>query len=513
MREKARQDWLLRAVLAVGLTGAGLRCLAVPRLLGDVDAVNLARGLAHFDVFAQAPHAPGYPVLIAAAKLFGALGVENDIWALALPGILLWPPAAAALYAGLRPWVASGPAFAVVVFASLAPGVVVTSGWPGSDGLGLSLLALAIGATRLSGRHAWIVCGALLGLLLGTRLSWWPIVAGSGVYVLWHERRYAIWLSAGGAAGVLTWLVPMLVLFEPRRLLHLALGFGVGHVTEWGGTAFSTGAASTSRLAALAWGFWDAGLGAAWPFSAPGTPARGESGIAGFVLVLLIVAGGVGLARSRPRPTWLAPALLLAVPYVAWLLGFQNLEKTRHLLPLVPLAALFVGAGLSSLRHHGLWLAAATIALFAVTLPRANEQGRVPVPAVAFASWLVETHAPDGLVVFAGQEARVLERYAPMYRVVRPATDRVLVTEAERASRLGVRVLVTTATPGFERLAPRLTAVRVFRFAHSVRPHESNLGIFELPPTRASTVATSVAPTSLVGLAQNGERAALGGLP
>src|SRR6218665_2328841 len=72
----------------VGGAGVGAGGLALPRLLPDLDAVNFARSLRGFDLAAQAPHFPGYPVYVALARGASAAGA-SEVGALAVPGIIL----------------------------------------------------------------------------------------------------------------------------------------------------------------------------------------------------------------------------------------------------------------------------------------------------------------------------------------------------------------------------------------------------------------------------------------
>jgi hypothetical protein len=456
------------AALLLCLAGAALRLLAIPALVGDVDGVNFAKGLRNYDVFSQAPHAPGYPVLIAAAGIVRWLGVGHDPWALALPGIALWPLAGMVLFLGLRRWIGPWPALGVLAVASLAPGVVIASAGPGSEGLGLVLLAAGAGMLGLGGRDGgaprWTAAGALaLGLLLGARLSWWPMAAALVAMALWQRRATVTSVGLGAAGGVALWLVPMLVLFEPRRLAELVTSFGEGHLYSWGGTALAHSAGGGGvRPSLLAYNFWNAGLGA-------------ESSVAGWVIAGLCALAVVRALSSRHSHRLLLAASVVVLPYLVWLVAFQNVAKLRHVLPLLPFAGMIAGLALASWRHRVAAGVAGVAALGAVTLPRASTQAHQPVPAVALLAWLTENEKPEALLVFAGEEARVLEHHLPMYRVVRPADGIVLEREAERVSRLGVRVLVTSSAPGFEHVSDRTTALKSFHFPRSVRPHDSRL--------------------------------------
>jgi len=459
----------MAAALGICLAGAALRLAAVPRLLGDLDSVNFARGLHGFDVFAQAPHFPGYPVLIALSQLTRALGVDNDVWALALPGIVLWPLAGMLLFAGVRRAAGQWPAFGALIVSSVAPGVAIAGGWPCSEGLGLSILCAAVGVMTLA--PAWgPAAGTLaMGLMLGVRLSWWPVVAAVGVALLWRHRDQSVRLLGAGAFGVLVWLLPMLVMFDPQQLLALGQGFGHGHVFGWGGTALGDGAATLLQRGGDAlWALWVVGLGG----------SHGGGSAVAELCVSMIAAGGFALvAASRDRDRWVAGALLVCVPYAIWLVGFQNVSKARHVLPLLPVVGALIGAGLGGSRAGRMAMPLLAVALCAISTPRALTQANHAVPAVALARWVTDTRAPEGLMIFAGQEARVFERYAPMYRVVRPDSAEVLVKETRRFAAMGVEVLVTSSAPGYERVADRVTPARSFSFPDSVRPHASELSV------------------------------------
>jgi hypothetical protein len=464
------------AVLLLCLAGLVLRLLAVPELVGDVDGVNLARGLRTYDLFTQSPHAPGYPVLIAAAGCLRAVGVASDAWALALPGILLWPLAGGLLFVGLRRWLGAWPALGVLAVASLAPGAVVASGWPGSEGLGLTLLAagagmLGLGTRQGSAGDRWTAAGALtLGLLLGVRLSWAPMAVALVVTALWQRRARIASAGAAAATGVALWLIPMLVLFDPRRLLQLMVSFGEGHLFAWGGTAIAqSGEVGVSRPLSLVHNVWDAGLGA------------GSSAV-GWIIAGLALLAAVRVLAGRDSRRLLFAASLLVLPYLIWLIAFQNVAKMRHVLPLLPFAGMVVGLALASWRYRVAAGLVGVAAMAAATLPRAWTQAHRPVPAVALLDWLIQGEKPEALLVFAGEEARVLEHHAPMYRVVRPADGLVLEREAERVSRLGVRVLVTSSAPGFEYVRGQTTTLKSFRFPRSVRPHDAELSVTRYAP-------------------------------
>ena len=65
MRGTALHD---RFVLAVAALFVCAHLAWLPRHLEDIDSINFALGLRHYDVAAHQPHPPGYPVFIALAR-------------------------------------------------------------------------------------------------------------------------------------------------------------------------------------------------------------------------------------------------------------------------------------------------------------------------------------------------------------------------------------------------------------------------------------------------------------
>jgi len=300
--------------LAFGIAGAVLRALAIPAAVSDVDGVNFARGLRHFDPLVQSPHFPGYPVYMVLSRPFWWLGLSEPE-ALAAAGIVLWPVAAVALFAGLRRWVHDFAALGAVAVVSLAPGAVVVGGWSGSDGLGFSFLCASLGLLMVGlvrrNSQRFLICvpaaGLGLGLLLGIRLSWLPVVAMALLFaasaVGFNRERLAALVGWFGA-GVLSWLLPMALLTGPGRLFDYAVVFVSGHFGSWGNTLFSQSAprdlaAVVGRFGALVSGLVGTGLGAATGLSDGGFIAGGS--LVG-VVVLVVVVAGVGLAVVKRNP-------------------------------------------------------------------------------------------------------------------------------------------------------------------------------------------------------------------
>ena len=73
----------------------------LPASLEDLDSINFAMGVRHFDVAHHQPHPPGYPVFIVAAKI-ARVAIGPDEIALSLVSILAGALAIFALFALFR---------------------------------------------------------------------------------------------------------------------------------------------------------------------------------------------------------------------------------------------------------------------------------------------------------------------------------------------------------------------------------------------------------------------------
>lgn len=453
----------------------GLRILAVPGQVSDVDGVNFARALANFDPFNQAPHFPGYPVYVLLSRLCAALGA-SEVWALVLPGMLAFSVGTWLCARAIVPAHGDAAAERFLLIMALLPGAVLHLAWPTSDGFGLGLLLIAIGLGARA-HHAqyppWalFVLGALGGLTLGARLSWWPLALG---FSLWGmlKLRTAVWPAfAGGGLAVLAFTLPLFLWFSPSDLGGGFLGFADGHFTQWGGT-LQTVSALGDRVQSLIWG-----LGASlFGMAGPSWPTLGMSMLGGLALY------GLWSGRHRPPAAWVAIAAL----YLVWVVAGQNVEKPRHLLPLLPVGAIAMALGLAWVRIPAVGLA---LIIGAVSLPRSLEQAR-PAPAAELVRFIQNHHTPAGLQIFAGSEARVFEHLAPNYRVWRAATPDVLQREAARASANGVEVLVTSGALGVSHLESQLTLVGRFETPNVVRAHDHELTLYRYGPQRRNKHAT-----------------------
>src|SRR3989441_11189151 len=329
--------WSVASALAVLFLAFHLPFL--PASLEDLDSINFALGLRHFDVARHQPHPPGYPLYIALGKVADAV-VPSAPKALSLMGVGSGALAVFALVALFRAIDAGGQrartrSMAAALVATTAPLYWVTAGRPLSDVPGLAA-ALAVQALTLSATSSagLIAASGLSAFATGIRsqVAWLTVPLLVLAIARWPkiERGRLVARSlVAFLAGGLAWGVPLVVLTGGPAAYWQAL--------------FNQGAEDLSGIRML----WttptprELGLALYYAFVAPwALPA-----VAAAVLLLALV-GAVRL--SRVARSTIATLLVAFGPYFLFDLLFQETVTTRYALPLVvPLAYLAVrGASL-----------------------------------------------------------------------------------------------------------------------------------------------------------------------
>lgn len=387
-----------RLIVALALLFALAHLPFLPAALDDIASVNFALGIRDFDVANHRPHPPGYPVYIAFGKAsavvvgwLSTLAPASAVEARALAWLSLLAGGAAVvlLYrvyacAGLAPdgdrvgapWARPNPrALAVVLLTAACPLFWYMGARPMSDMPGLAAtlaaqacLALAWWRQRPSvdaGRRLtpeemaasgrMIVLGALLGafavgvrpqalwlttpLLLAVLID--RIGRGAAGAVLGSAMTYTI--------GALLWAAPLVVASGGLAAYLAALGGLAGDDVSGAERLYLH---PSARLLAS---------GLLHTFVLPW-----DSYWLGGIVVLLAAAGGVALAVRDRRS--LVLVCLLAGPYLAVHLVFQDPAVVRDALPLVPPTVLLAVVGVGLLARRAVVPAAMALAIAALAL-------------------------------------------------------------------------------------------------------------------------------------------------
>ncbi|WP_437643310.1 hypothetical protein [Sorangium sp. So ce362] len=499
MREERRDVVALAALAAAALASRLLFRIDHDE---DIDALRFALGVERFDVAALRPHAPYYPVFIAAAKGLALLGASPRA-ALAL--VSAAAGAATVAFTALLAHAVAGRRAAVFagVLALASPFLWLSSEKLLSDMAGAAVTTAALwlcararhlrrapgvaltGPPEIAAREARAArsrtCAlVLLGVGLGVRLSYFPFALACLAVIARSEGGRLAWLARGRdlATGALAWLVPLVLIATPRDLVAATWVQGLGHFTRWGGTAITV-SSPAERLHGVLWGIWANGLGGAWP-DAPAARWLGAP-----ILIALLAAAALRVAplqraarAARDQPELWASALA----YFVWALLGQNIAyKPRHWLPLVPPLLVALAAGAAALspalspaasapRGRALRsaapaaLVAALAAQWLVDAIVLAREHRAPSPAAAIVGFLRDARAEQRPVLTRDLD-RMIQEGAPGRRPVRVRSDAELVRAVEQAGPGGALITSEALSPAArDALAGRGHAISI-RFA------------------------------------------------
>jgi len=346
--------------------------------LEDIDSINFALGLRHFDPAQHQPHPPGYPVYMLLGHLSlpivegvtGTTGAAAEARALAIwsaiggAGCLIaaWflftalAERSRQLDLGVGGWKLE--VWAVLLLAA-APDFWMTGLRPMSDMPGL---ALAIGAQALMLRSR-ITEGALLaGIATGIRVQSAVLTLPVLAFVL-VERRRAVRPIVAFTLGCLAWGVPLVIASGGLGAYLAALNTQAAEDFSWVDMLWSN---PTPRHIAI--GLYQA-LVLPWA-SIPLAVAVGVAAVIGVLVALL--------------RDWRALLVLVAAfaPYFVFHLLFQQLDTVRYALPIVvPVAWLAARAFALAGRFTAAVAVPFVAAALLVAVPGGVAYGREPHPA------------------------------------------------------------------------------------------------------------------------------------
>lgn len=370
-----------------------LRLPFLPTTFEDIDSLNFDLGVHAYDLAAHQPHPPGFPLYIVIASVPHGW-FESHAAALAAVSAVFGALAAVPLYLVFRELAAERVAAAATLFTVFNPLVWFTSVRPMSDsvGLGAAVLAQCLALIGLrAGRWWWYAAAGVAGLAGGVRIQTLVLTCPMLVFgCARHPSRLGGTLGAF-AAGLLVWLLPLLVLLGGPDALLEAFVPVVGDVLAFESVAHRW------NVRAVALALIDAFI---TPWHSP---------ILSGVMLISACAGAVYLARTGPRA--LVLILVLYGPYAGYHLLLQDAQTIRYALPIVPLVAFLAATPLGASRRR--WMpatvgAVVVVAATVVTLPALRAYHSEPSPAARALAHIAAQPRP---LVVAGHY--LFDRYLP----------------------------------------------------------------------------------------------------
>ncbi|MCX8001787.1 MAG: nucleoporin-interacting protein [Anoxybacillus mongoliensis] len=418
------------------------------------DEVDFALALDRYDLLAMQPHFPGYPYFIFGGMLVHSL-VDNPAKALAIWNGLLMISATIPIYFLAKTFVKKKYTWVVTALVQSLSYVTLIVSQPMSEGSALAVLwwyvwslQRAIHSDRL---YAQLLPLWLFSVMLGIRLSYVPF--GIGILYVWWKRKYRVkqllLYSLVAIAFQFIWMSAVAAT-EGTGFWQLALSFTTGHFTQWGGTVSTDEAPFWQRAIVLIF------YNIIWT----GMAKQSIWLLSCFVILLAMMWKQIAI-----------PPLyrLLLLTYFLWALFAQNIEKPRHILPIVVIVSffLFVSALQSPSR---LRLTVVFVLLLSQTMlgMQAVKHQATQLPATYQLAYDFEQKEKP-FIIFTWEETRVFE-----YLSVSFPHERVFsfdVFQREKAAFPHAKVYVTDhVIKGFQ-----AQGIDVRPYIHPVRTYESSL--------------------------------------
>ena len=364
-----------RAVAAIALAYGVTHLLLLAPSLEDIDSINFALGLRHFDPALHQPHPPGYPIFIGLGRLSLAViaavapsmsrihaeAVALAFWS-AVAGMLAIVGAAKLFAAanaragslGAPRYQANGVVWSVALLA-MCPLFWISGARPMSDMTGLAAVFWSQAYALDAGDRRRLTVAALIaGIAAGIRIQTLALTMPLLVLALVQERSRPGttwgWILtrpiATFAAAVLAWGIPLVLLTGGVSAYLRSLGDQAAEDFSWVDMLWSN---PTPRR--LAFALYDT-LVLPW----------GSIPLAVLIGVCALIGALVTLVR-RPAPLGLMG--LAFVPYGLYHLLFQEPITVRYALPLVALVAWLAAA---AFELAGRWKAAIAVPVVGAAL-------------------------------------------------------------------------------------------------------------------------------------------------
>ena len=323
----------------------GSRLLTTVYYIEDLDSLRFALSMVDYDVTKLRPHFPAYPVFCAVGKLFYAVIGRYALAFSLIGGISIFFTIFFLFkIAGIRNTSSVG---LIAVFMVLVnPLLWLMNNRYMPDAMGVALMLASLYFTTVQDQQPRKVGFGffLAGVLGGVRLSCLPILMPALLMRLrgrWQTLRFI----AAGAAGVMIWLVPLIIVTGWGALIEAAQTQSRGHFLEFGGT-ISSQPWLEIRLTKLFESVWADGFGLYWS-------GRHLITACTTITLLGILTANWRAIKSVKRSSFLSASFVGCVVYLIWIFCFQNVvHKSRHVLPLLPFFALPIAFACAKIVEH-----------------------------------------------------------------------------------------------------------------------------------------------------------------
>ncbi|MEQ6391118.1 glycosyltransferase family 39 protein [Bacillaceae bacterium S4-13-58] len=398
LKEKKLEAFLLLILFSVVVS----RFLYISNYAATWDQVDFALALDWFDLRQMQPHFPGYPYFILGGSLIHQW-ISDPIEALVILNKIMFTLSIIPMYGLARAYINRVHSLvAVLVWQSLPYGFVLTS-LPMSEAMAISIfwwylwfLHKAILKPTWSNH---IILVLIFSVLMGIRISYIPV--GVGLVFLWlyelkqnRSKLKIIFMFLLTIISQFIWIGALIISEGSlENFIELALGFTGGHFSEWG---VDINRPIYERIGLTLYHFtWSALSTHNWVL----------------LLVWTLIILRAFLSKNRLGNPFGFCLTLLGVSYFLWVIFGQNVEKARHLAPLLLLLtfwAVIVILKASSKKTISLLLITIMIQSLVGVFLMKEQKEEVPAT-IQLVEYL--DSLDDKKVVYAWEEIRMMDYY------------------------------------------------------------------------------------------------------
>ncbi|NDI35270.1 hypothetical protein [Chengkuizengella sediminis] len=315
------------------------------------DIVDFALALNRFDLLAMQPHFPGYPYFIFAGTVVHQW-ISDPVQSLVILNVLMTLLSAIPIYLLARRTLTRQKSLVAVLFVLSFSYITLISVEPMSEGAAIAVLWWYLWSINfsLSNKSFLISLMPLLlfSILMGIRLSY--LVFGIGILLFW-------WMKLKRQDYTMKWFglqVCFFVFFQSIWVLglvvsegslsgfiKLALSFTTGHFSDWGGTYDVSNDSLATRVFQLLF------------YNLYWTGFSGQSIILSVIMFVLLIVFLVVIIQNKQKKLshYSMILIVMLISYLFWALFAQNLDKPRHISPLVgPMVLLMIQFLLKNLK-------------------------------------------------------------------------------------------------------------------------------------------------------------------
>jgi hypothetical protein len=299
------------------------------------DQVDFSLALGRYDLMAMQPHFPGYPYFILGGMIIQTL-IDNPAKALSIFNVLAMLSATIPIFFLVKKYLENSTAWLVTALIQSTSYVMLISTQPMSEGAAMAALCWYLWAIQFAkDRGTWyhhLLPIILLSILLGIRLSYLPF--GAAILFLWYEdwkkhrkKRRILGFVCAALIFQFVWIGAVIMTEGSLKgFVKLAVAFTNGHFHDWGGAVTAENELFFKRLYTLVF------YNIVWT----GIASQTVSLLIIYIIMVLFVMDKRRLSSYFPK--WIAATGMI---YFMWALLAQNVDKPRHIVPLVFILLLY----------------------------------------------------------------------------------------------------------------------------------------------------------------------------